>query len=748
MAAAHHQVVMAKELTPVEDDEREVYARLRETPLRGDHQHSGARWMLEKEMRTDGGPKGGILADEVGMGKTFVTLGVVFSRLKPRTLIVTPVATTYQWRREIVDKFPQLRDHVTHVMNNHTPHTRGEYWREVEVVITSYENLRTNPPWIRNTRWDRVVLDEGHVTRNDNTQVNQAMRHLNMDVCWILTATPIHNDLSDLVSLLRTCRVLLPPQASEGAALSEAETKKGTKRRKKKAASTTMMSAQDYDRLRKLQAEFMLRRTVDREHVNNPYLRLKPLTVTVVSVDWRSAYERELYETLKNVVDAGGLRDDDDGGVMTVQSIVYMRQLCVSFRVLTESIRKKTSSAAEGNNTTRDRTPLSLSREELEGYSEGGGEEEEEEEESIREDAEARALSCFVRRRGASASAAATPAKKKQKKDVTRDIINARIAFASHFEHRKEDEDRTKEDDQDEKKEEDREEDRAGEEEGQENPTRKEEEEEKKKEKRKADRLRRHRSKNLVCGVIPVSIFHDPRAFTDSQSVRAAIEAADPEKSRMAVKKEVAGIPVSPLDGEGGLPLVAVYKHVTAKYKDLRALPRSSSKMLRLQEILRANFEDPATRDDKVIVFTTFMAEMQEVCKDLHAMGLGFTRISGNMNTLQRDQSLHSFTTLPGIKVMVAQINCTSTGINLQCANVAVITSPTWNPCIEEQAIGRIHRQGQTKPVRVYRMEMRDTIESHCIERQHDKTMIIDNYVTCGGSRTDTRENGRRSPQQ
>jgi len=732
VAMEQQTLSMAEELTPLaEDVPAAVDERLAEAPLRGDHQRSGARWMLEKEMRTDGKPKGGILGDEVGMGKTFVTLAVVFARLKPRTLIVTPVATTFQWRREIVDKFPQLRDHVTHVVNNHTSGTRGEYWRAVEVVITSYENLRTSPAWIRNTHWDRVVLDEGHVTRNANTQVNNAMRHVRMDVCWILTATPVHNDIRDLVSLLRTCRVMPPSSSTRtaaGAAQATVDDEEeelaaaavGKKKKKKRTAPEAPMSAKDFDRLRALQEEFMLRRTVSRECVDNPYLRLKPLTVTVVTVDWRSAYERELYDTLRKVVEAGGLGEDDGGGrggAVTVQSIVYMRQLCVSFHVLKESISKKTTAAGGGGATSAAAKKLSLTEEELRGYSE-------DEDGMVREDAEARAV----------ATASKTQKKKKQKTTTTsslRGIMTAHVVSSLS---------RTR-----------TEEEKKGDADVAAATTTSVSEE--KKMKRERDRLRRHRSRNMMYGVVPRSIFHDPKAAmggtSSAESFRAAAEAADPEQRRKAIKQEVADIPLSPQDGDGGgtLPLVSVFKHVTAKYVARRDLPHTSSKMQRLQEILHANFADPATQDDKVIVFTTFIAEMREVCKHLYARQIGYTCISGDMNTVQRDQNIHGFHVVPGIKVLVAQINCTSTGINLQCANVAVITSPTWNPCIEEQAIGRIHRQGQTKPVRVYRMEMRDSIESHCMERQHDKTLVIDNYVTCGGSRADTRNSrGRQQP--
>lgn len=684
-----------------------VYDRLRSTPLRGDHQHSGARWMLEKEMRTDGGPRGGILADEVGMGKTFVTLGVIYSRLVPRTLIVTPVATTFQWRREVVEKFPQLRDRVTHVMNNHTPATRGEYWQDEEVVITSYENLRGGPAWIVDTHWDRVILDEGHVTRNPATQVNHAMRRLHMDVCWILTATPIHNDIRDLVSLLRTCRVMPPLAAAEDDDDSLGFEKEKEKKRKTRKPATPVLRDRDYDVLRVLQKEYMLRRTVDRENVNNPHLRLKPLSVTVVSVDWASEYERELYETLRKVAEVGGLhadRDDDTAattGVMTVQSIVYMRQLCVSFRVLAQSIRKK-SAAVDGAKIQK--TPLSLTRDELEGYSD--------DDDDVREDAEARA----------SASSTSSTKKKKKKR---------RTSSKAEEEDRKKDEDYMRE------------------------MTSKilfggggerssattkvvvDEDETQKKRRREEDRNRRRTAKTMVCGVLPRTLFHDPEAIVSSRSIREALDAADPVKRRIAMRKELGDIPASPLDAPGALPVAAVYKHVTSKYVARGELPRVSSKMLCLREILARNFSDPATRDDKVIVFTTFMAEMREVCASLFAQGVGYSCISGDMNTVQRDQSLHSFHVVPGIRVLVAQINCASTGINLQCANVAIITSPTWNPCVEEQAVGRVHRQGQTKPVRVYRLEMRGTIESHCLGRQHDKTLIIDDYVTRGGARAD-----------
>ena len=73
--------------------------RLAQVKLVGQHQVEGCNWMLDKEILpvSDGLPRGGILADEVGLGKTYMAAGVIRANPVPLTLIVTLVNVKMQW---------------------------------------------------------------------------------------------------------------------------------------------------------------------------------------------------------------------------------------------------------------------------------------------------------------------------------------------------------------------------------------------------------------------------------------------------------------------------------------------------------------------------------------------------------------------------------------------------------------------------------------------------------------------------
>ncbi|KAH1416416.1 hypothetical protein KXX32_009902, partial [Aspergillus fumigatus] len=75
--------------------------------------------------------------------------------------------------------------------------------------------------------------------------------------------------------------------------------------------------------------------------------------------------------------------------------------------------------------------------------------------------------------------------------------------------------------------------------------------------------------------------------------------------------------------------------------------------------------------------------------------------------------------------VLLVSLKAGNAGLNLTCASNVIIMEPSWNPYIEEQAIGRVHRIGQERHVRVYRLLVADTIEIRILELQEKKRKLI-----------------------
>ena len=76
-------------------------------------------------------------------------------------------------------------------------------------------------------------------------------------------------------------------------------------------------------------------------------------------------------------------------------------------------------------------------------------------------------------------------------------------------------------------------------------------------------------------------------------------------------------------------------------------------------------------------------------------------------------------------------------GVNLQTADTVILLDSDWNPQVDNQAIARCHRIGQTKPVHVYRLIASGTVEERMVARAQKK-MFLDTVVTGGGGASST----------
>lgn len=77
------------------------------------------------------------------------------------------------------------------------------------------------------------------------------------------------------------------------------------------------------------------------------------------------------------------------------------------------------------------------------------------------------------------------------------------------------------------------------------------------------------------------------------------------------------------------------------------------------------------------------------------------------------------------VRIMLVSLKAGNAGLNLNAANNIIILDPFWNPYIEEQAIDRAHRLGQTRPVKVHRVLVANTVEDRIIELQEKKRALI-----------------------
>lgn len=156
---------------------------------------------------------------------------------------------------------------------------------------------------------------------------------------------------------------------------------------------------------------------------------------------------------------------------------------------------------------------------------------------------------------------------------------------------------------------------------------------------------------------------------------------------------------------------------------DVQADPDSpSSKIEGLVKILTAQGQAQGT---KTVIFSQWTSFLNLIEPHLKQAGIEFARIDGKMSSLARDNSTYRFSTDPNCKVLLASLSVCSVGLNLVAANQAILADSWWAPAIEDQAVDRVYRLGQTRETTVWRLVMEDSIEDRVLAIQEQKRKLM-----------------------
>jgi SNF2 family DNA or RNA helicase len=131
----------------------------------------------------------------------------------------------------------------------------------------------------------------------------------------------------------------------------------------------------------------------------------------------------------------------------------------------------------------------------------------------------------------------------------------------------------------------------------------------------------------------------------------------------------------------------------------------------------------------KAVVFSQWTGFLDLCERALEAQRIGHTRLDGQMSAQKRKDALATFKCEPHVKVFLISLKAGGVGLNLTSANKVILVDPWWNPATEEQAIDRIHRIGQQKPVEVIRMVCENTVEQNILALQDKKRKLIENAL-------------------
>lgn len=130
----------------------------------------------------------------------------------------------------------------------------------------------------------------------------------------------------------------------------------------------------------------------------------------------------------------------------------------------------------------------------------------------------------------------------------------------------------------------------------------------------------------------------------------------------------------------------------------------------------------------RALVFSQFVDHLKLLESHLKREGISYQYLDGSTPAKQREKKVANFQAGEG-DIFLISLKAGGTGLNLTGADYVIHMDPWWNPAVEDQASDRAHRIGQTRPVTVYRMVMKGTIEEQIVELHHKKRDLADSLL-------------------
>jgi superfamily II DNA or RNA helicase len=149
-----------------------------------------------------------------------------------------------------------------------------------------------------------------------------------------------------------------------------------------------------------------------------------------------------------------------------------------------------------------------------------------------------------------------------------------------------------------------------------------------------------------------------------------------------------------------------------------------SSKLAVFGDVL----EELLDNKHKALVFSQFVDHLQLIRNQLERKGIRYQYLDGKTPAKERKKRIDAFQAGDGDLFLIS-LKAGGVGLNLTAADYVIHMDPWWNPATEDQASDRAHRIGQQRPVTIYRLVCKQTIEEKILDLHQHKRDLADSLL-------------------
>lgn len=149
-------------------------------------------------------------------------------------------------------------------------------------------------------------------------------------------------------------------------------------------------------------------------------------------------------------------------------------------------------------------------------------------------------------------------------------------------------------------------------------------------------------------------------------------------------------------------------------------------------ELLIETIETLQAEHHKALIFSQFVQMLRVVRETMDERQIPYTYLDGH--TRNRMELVDEFQNNPHIPFFLISLKAGGQGLNLTAADYVIHIDPWWNPAVEMQASDRSHRIGQEKPVFIFKLITKDSVEEKILQLQGQKKMLVEQIITTDSS--------------